>query len=69
MRNDNLNFFYSAFVQILSCFFALTYDIISHLGLKTLPEFQLKQRPEIVNLKVGTNDNGSACGRWLSIGI
>jgi hypothetical protein len=23
----------------------------------------------IINLKVGTNENGSACGRWLSIGI
>jgi hypothetical protein len=26
--------------------------------------------PEIkTSLKVGTNENGSACGRWLSIGI
>jgi hypothetical protein len=24
---------------------------------------------KIYNLKVGTNENGSACGRWLSIGI
>jgi hypothetical protein len=23
----------------------------------------------ILSLKVGTNENGSACGRWLSIGI
>jgi hypothetical protein len=23
----------------------------------------------IILLKVGTNENGSACGRWLSIGI
>jgi hypothetical protein len=23
----------------------------------------------ITFLKVGTNENGSACGRWLSIGI
>jgi hypothetical protein len=45
---------------------------------KELSTFQIIKACEIItkgkniskgNLKVGTNENGSACGRWQSIGI
>jgi hypothetical protein len=38
------------------------------LAAKSIYFLKMKNR-NISSLKVGTNENGSACGTWLSIGI